>query len=225
MVFTSAIAQPARVARVKNGQDATRFVSAKTRYQFPEFMYGKLNYKNGGYAVSKLNYCYLLGEIMFIDAHGDTLAIANNQDVNFAEIGQTQYYTDPLNGYVEIVENCGTILLAKKEQFQKDGIEKHGAYQASNEQGAMANANTFTDITGNVTILPVNNTIVLKPTRTYLFIDGNRRFYKASRNSLLRVFAKQKNEVSHYLDQMNFDFSKEDDLKKAVRFCSELALR
>ncbi|WP_159473753.1 hypothetical protein [Dyadobacter sp. 3J3] len=214
--------QPSKVLRVKNGQDATKYISAKDRYQYPDFEFGRLSYINGKYAVSKLNYCYLLGEIMFINAQGDTLAIADNNKIKFADIGNARFYPVPENGFVEVIEDFGTVLLTKKTQYQKHGIEKKGAYQNSNEIGSIYNASTFTDITGRTTMLPASNTVLLKTMTTYLFMDINRRFSKASKTSLLKIFSKNKNGIEEYLDGQKIDFNNEEDLKKAVRYCSEL---
>jgi hypothetical protein len=215
-------AQPTKVLRVKNGQDATKFIPAKDRFEYLDFQYGRLNYTNGNYAVSRLNYCYLLGEVMFINAKGDTLAIANNNQVSYADIGNSRFYPFPENGFVEVIEDCGLMLLTKKVQYQRDGIEKKGAYQNSSEIGSVYNASTFTDINGRTTILPASNTILLKPATTYLFLDINHRFSKANKTSLLKIFSKNKNVIEKYLDEQNIDYDNEEDLKKAVRYCSEL---
>lgn len=219
---SSAYAQPAKVLRVKNGQDATKSVSAKDRYQYPEFRPGILHYTNGKTAGGRLNYCYLLGEIMFINTNGDTLAIADNNLVSHADIGNTRYYSVPENGYAEVVEDCGTMLLAKKVQYQKEGFEKKGAYQNPNELGSLYNASTFTDINGRTTMLAANNTILLKPVVTYLFMDINHRFNKATKTNLLKIFSKKKDKIEPYLEEQNFNFSNEEDLKKAIRYCSVL---
>lgn len=118
--------QPSKVLRVKNGQDATKFIPAKDRYEYPDFQYGRLNHINGKHAVSRLNYCYLLGEVMFINTHGDTLALADNNQIRYADIGNSRYYPLPENGFVEVVKDYGTMLLTKKIWYQQGGIEKKG---------------------------------------------------------------------------------------------------
>lgn len=214
--------QPTKILRVKNGQDATKIIPAADRFEFPAFQYGRLNYNNGKYAVTKLNYCYLLGEVMFINASGDTLAMAYNNQINYVDIGNSRFYPFPDNGFVEVIEDCGTMLLTKKILYQKDGIEKKGAYQNKSEIGAVYNASTFTDINGRTTIIPPNNIILLKPTVNYQVMDVNHRFSKANKTSFLKIFAANKNVVEKYLDEQNIDFNKEEDLKKAVLYFSEL---
>lgn len=215
-------AQPAKLIRVKNGQDATKTVAAKDRFQYTHFQTGKLTYNNGKFATGKLNYCYLLGEIVFINTNGDTLAIADNNLVSYADIGNVRYYPVPENGYAEVVDDCGTMLLTKKVQYQKDGIEKKGAYQNANELGSSYNATTFTDINGRTSILTANNIILLKQVVIYLFMDINHRFSKATKANLLKIFSKKKEVIEPYLETQNFNYSNEEDLKKAVRYCSAL---
>jgi hypothetical protein len=217
----AAYAQPTKVLRVKNGKDATRSIPAKDRFEYKDFQYGKLNYKNGNYAQTRLNYCYLLGEVMYINQQGDTLLIADNNAISYAEIGKDIFYPDAGNGYLAVVADCGVVLLAKKEQYKIGGNEKHGAYQSQNENGAVYNAANFTDINGVSTQLQPNNTVLLRPTLNYFLLDINKRSYKANRASFLKIFAKHKAEVDSFLNEEHIDFTKEDDLKKAIRFCSE----
>lgn len=214
--------QPSKVLRVKNGQDATKYISAKDRYKYLDFQIGRLRYINGKYAISKLNYCYLLGEVMFINPQGDTLAIADNNQIRYADIGDSRFYPFPENGFVEVVKDCGVILLTKRIKYQKSGVEKNGAYENSNEIGSVYNASTFTDINGRTTTLPASNTILLKQATAYLFMDMNHRFSRASKTSLLKIFSKNKNIIEKYLDAQNINYTNEDDLKKAVLYCSEL---
>jgi hypothetical protein len=222
LFFSQAYAQPSKTIRIKNGQDAAAFVPAKDRYQFPEFQPGKVSYVNGNYAVSKLNYCYLLGEVMFISDKGDTLAIADNNMISYAEIGKARFYPQPLHGFVELVEHCGEVALVKKVQYQKGGIEKKGAYQNENDIGALHSATTFTDINGRITMLGVNNTVLMRPMVSYLFMDRNHRFSKAGETSLLKIFSKKKEEIKPYLGNRNFNYANEEDLKKVLRYCSAL---
>jgi hypothetical protein len=122
--FSFVNAQSKNIIRVKNGQDAANYASSKDRYQYPEFQAGTIHFTNGRTGSGRLNYCYLLGEIMFINDKGDTLALADNNLVRYADIGKTHYYYIPENGYAEMVENCGMALLVKKVKYQISSIEK-----------------------------------------------------------------------------------------------------
>ena len=214
--------QPSKVLRVKNGQDATKIIPAADRFEFPAFQYGRLNYNNGKYALSKLNYCYLLGEVMFINATKDTLAIAYHHQINYVDIGNRRFYPFPENGFVEVIEDFGTMLLTKKIQYQKGGIEKGGAYQNQIEIGAVSNASTYTDMDGRTTKIPLNNIILLKPEVSYQIMDINHRFSKANKMSFLKIFSANKTIVEKYLDEQDIDYNNEEDLKKAVLYFSEL---
>lgn len=43
-------AQPAKVLWIKNGQDATKYIPARDRFQYEAFQSGKIAYMNGTYA-------------------------------------------------------------------------------------------------------------------------------------------------------------------------------
>ena len=216
-------AQPTKILRIKNGQDAIKHVSAHDRFQFMDFQIGKLYFKNGKYAQARLNYCYLKGEVMYIDHKGDTLLIADNNKVKYAEIGKFIFHFDPGNGYMEVIENCENIALAKKYQYKLSGIEKKGAYNNKNELGSVSNTASYTDpISGITTALPVNNVVVLRPDLSYFFVDQNGRSFNADRHSLLKIYSKNRNAIGKYMNAMKTDFHKEEDLKKIIRYCCEL---
>lgn len=218
-------AQPTKTLRVKNGQDAIKYVLPRDRFQFANFQYGKLYYKKGQAIPARLNYCYLKGEVMYIDLKGDTLLIANNNVVDYAEIGGLIFHADPEFGYLEVVERCENIMLTKKYQYTINGIEKKGAYNNKNDLGSVANIASYTDLSSGITtILPANNTVLLKPVLSFFFIDRNRRSYKVSKNSLSKIFSKDKKLIEQFLDAEKIDFSKEVDLIKVIRYCTELEL-
>jgi hypothetical protein len=215
-------AQTNKLIRVQNGQDATKHIAAKDRFKYDAFQTGKITYMNGTYAQARFNYCYLFGEVMYIDPKGDTLLLANNGLVNYIDVGKVRYISEPMNGHMEILEDYGHIKLAKREIYKMRGSEKKGAYQNQNEQGSVSNSATFTDITGNVSTLPANNTILLRPNTFLFIIDSNRRFYKANKSNILKIFSANKRTIEQYISDQNINFNNEEDIRKIVKFSSQL---
>ncbi|WP_221392405.1 hypothetical protein [Dyadobacter sp. NIV53] len=224
LVYTS-YAQPTKVLRFKNGQDATKHISTQDRFQFMDFQSGKLYFANGKFTPAKLNYCYLNGEVMYIDHKGDTLLIDKNNRVSYAEIGKFIFHADPVNGYMQVVEEFGNIMLTKKHRYKMGGIEKKGAYNNKNEQGSVSNTANYTDpISGVTTSLPINNIVLLRPDLSYFIVDMNGRSFHADKHNLLKIFSRNKSAIVKYLNATKIDFNDEEDLKKAIRYCSELEL-
>lgn len=219
---SGASGQPASVVRVKNGKDATKYVAAKDRFLYKDFQTGRIQYKNGNFANAKVNYCYLFGEIMFVDPKGDTLLIADNNLVSYVQIEERIFLFAAGTGYLEVVDDHKNIKLARQIKYVRGGFERHGAYENRNELGAVSNAANFTDINGMVSKLPPNNTILLKPVSHYFFIDGNGRSHKASRDAILRIFSKSKKPINAFLISEKLNFSKEADLRSIVSFCAAL---
>jgi len=224
IIIVNSVAQPANFVRVRNGKDATKSISAKERFQFGQFQNGKLVYTNGKVAQGRLNYCYIMGEVMYIDFKGDTLLIADNNAVDHAEIGKVFYHADSENGYQEIIDTIGTIILAKRIQYKIGGTEKKGAYNSQNDQGSISNAGNYSDPnTGQNVILPTrNNTVLMRPITFYFLVDGNKRTYKANSGNFLKIYAKNKGAVEKFLTEENINFNSEQDLKKAIEFCNNL---
>lgn len=46
-------AQPAKVLRIKNGQNATKYIPARDRFQYEAFQSGKIACMNGTYAQAR----------------------------------------------------------------------------------------------------------------------------------------------------------------------------
>lgn len=225
LLNSASYAQPTKVLRFKNGQDATKHVSPQDRFQFMDFQSGKLYFSDGKFTQAKLNYCYLNGEVMYIDHKGDTLLIAENNRVSYAEIGKFIFHADPVNGYMQVVEDFGNVMLAKKHRYKMGGIEKKGAYNNKNEQGSVSNTASYTDpISGITTALPINNIVLLRPELSYFFVDMNGRAFHADRHSLLKIFSRHKSAIIKYLNAMKIDFNEEGDLKKVTDYCSQLEL-
>lgn len=194
----------------------------KAVYQFNAFKDGTVYFKNGKHTKAKLNYNYLHGAIEFINATKDTLVMTNKGRIDYIAVEENIFYMQEDHGDTELVASFGNILLTKKTHLVAKGNKANAS-----EQKYMANPEA-----GTPTSLLIsnqggefrwqNNTVNpdYKFKTEYYFIDRNHLFHVAKRTNLLKVFDKNKSELSDYLKRNDINFNDEDHLKKVLQFCS-----
>lgn len=181
-------------------------------------------YLNGTSAGARLNYNVLLSEMQFIDARGDTMALANESLLRMISIGDDVFFYDPLKGYLEIVANYSGVKLATKQGLKVVKREKEGGYNQSSGASAVTTYQFYSSGSASVSKLGSKGDLLLIKDRTYFIIDQNSRAYPANKSSLLKIFSKNRAEVTAYLTRETVNFRLENDLKNLLRYCSELPL-
>ncbi|RAK02814.1 hypothetical protein LX87_00934 [Larkinella arboricola] len=225
-LFHSAVlwAQTAPTIRVKGGPNWQRSVPFEERYRYPQFRTGTITYRNGLAATGRFNYNILIGEMQFIDAKGDTLALANENTIRAVQVAQTTFVYDQKYGFMEVTADYNTVKLAMKPIFKTVRAEKNGAYNQSSGTSSITQYKSFIGSTGQLARLEQEGDLLLEKEVVYLVIDPNNRFYRLSRGSILKIFPKNKSAIEAYLKAESIDFKKEADLKKLLQFCSELSI-
>lgn len=223
-VFNTSLlpAQEPKLIKIKAGEDIQRVVAFTDKYRYPQFKDGIVAFFTGASIASKLNYSLLLGEMHFVSPAGDTLSLANESTIKEIKIGENQFYYDLKNGYLEVTADYQFIKLAIKQLFRVAGLEKIGGYQQSSAVSSIKNYSMIANGNSSVKTLEAKGDIVLSKEKLYFFIDQNNRFYKANKSNLLKIFAKNKKVIETYLKEQSIDFNKEESLKQALLFCSQL---
>src|SRR5664279_4278217 len=68
------------------GQEVSEVLTPEKIYHYPQFINGKIFFRDGSTSDAPLNYSYLQGEIEFISPKKDTLAIAKEQMLNIKKV-------------------------------------------------------------------------------------------------------------------------------------------
>ena len=97
----SASAQDSTIT-VKAGTSFSESVSITDLYEYPQFVYGKVFFRQGDSTVARLNYQRLSDAMQFIDFKGDTLDIAYAGTIKFFRINNDIFYYD--DGYVKLIK-------------------------------------------------------------------------------------------------------------------------
>lgn len=205
---------------IKADQLASEVLTPEKIYQYPNFLRGKIIFKDQTSTEASLNYNYLNSEIEFIGQMKDTLAIAKHQMLNIKLIiiSKDTFYYD--NGYLQQVLQTTLSKLSKREVLIILTKEKLGAYERSTSTTGAEAMTTFRDYYGsdNGATLRIRENITLAYKTRFFFGDSYNSFVPANKKNLLKVFHSRKDTINNYLQKNNADFGDADDLKKMLLF-------
>ena len=206
---------------IKAGKSFNESVAKKDLYQYAQFTYGKVFFKEGDSTTAKLNYHRFLDVMQFIDFKGDTLKIANAAMIRFIRINDDVFYYDDKVGYVNLIKDTKGIKLAAKQTLQVKSREKIGAYGVASPTSSISSYSTLIAQT-NVYNLVAMEDITLSKKTEYYFGNKYNRFVVATKKNLMQQFSKQSRNLNAYLKDNNIDFNKKEDLEKLLEFLAGL---
>lgn len=180
-------------------------------YQYPQFTKGYILFKNQNVASAMLNYNRLSGQMLFIDAKGDTLEPADAGNIQYVAISNdTFYYFN--KGYIELITHYGGgINLYRKETLQYNGKEKKGAYGGYSTTTA---ANSIDKISNenNIEKIGVDENS-LYASSTYYYISGPDNNFRITNKTNFRKLAKgNETGLNDYLMKNKINYNNETDL-------------
>ena len=195
----------------------------KEKYRYSEYRDGNVYYSSKKVSAPvKLNYNLLFRKIMVINEMGDTLAIANFDEVKYIRIDKDLYYHDVKRGYFEILSNPNdSIRLAGQRKLKI--LKRYVLGDAEKPQL------TSTNKLFSVLYIPLNPTfnreeVTLSRDVTFFLMEGKGDFYIANKSTFMMLFPKHKKQIEGYLLQMvrqrtPIKFYREEDLRNLLAFC------
>lgn len=188
-------------------------------YYYPQFSTGVVKFKTGQ-SSARLNYHLVLQEMQFIDQKGDTLAIANEEEIEIVTIGNDSFYYS--KGFLKLLSQFGEIKLAVKQKSELDKKEKKGVYGESYSSAAVVSYDTYhLDKQSSVKLNNKEGSFGNTELSYYIADQGN-NFVIANKKNILRLFPKNKKQIEDFVAASNIDFSKEEHLKMLFYFISQL---
>lgn len=206
---------------IKAGQSLDDVVSSATLYRYPNFVPGKILFRNESQTNARINYNFLNGEVEFISIKGDTLAIAKEQMLNIRQVhidSSVFYYSD---GYLEEVAKNQTAKLLKKEKYKVSKREKIGGYDQPSSTSAISTLSIYYSNGQYNNDLKVREDITLTKAADFYFGDHYNTFVKASKKNLLRLFSKKQAQIENYFRDHEVDFKNEKDLLALLAFLNQ----
>ena len=212
---TPTLAQSRQTIRIKPGADAKEAL-LKELYRFPQFLYGKAYFLNGDVSGAKMNYNYLNESMEFINARGDTLAIADAAAVAYVSIGADTFYYD--KGFLEKKGGSGKTTVAVKQKLSLADVQKIGALGIPSSTTNIESKESYTD---KRYMLSINEELVFSKQTTYYLRKEAGSFVAATKKNLLKLYPEQKRNIEN-LFTASSAVSDEEKTAQLVRFLSTL---
>jgi hypothetical protein len=214
--FNIAIAQESHFYQVKMGEIPSQVLPNEAVYATPVFTRGTAFFRDGTASEQKFNYNFLLDEMHFIGAAGDTLAIAEPVLLKSILIDSMVFYYE--KGYLQEAFKTGKYSLAVKRQTVQVVNQKRGGYDATSETGAIKTFNSVILNNQNYKLQVRTDALFQQQVAYYIGLSGN-SFVKASRKNFHLLFPDK--DLRTYLKEKSINFNQPDDLKALLQFCAE----
>lgn len=209
-------AQTEKMYAVKMGEIPDKVIPAEAIYLLPRFTQGSAFFKNGSSSKQQFNYNSLLDEMHFINAQGDTLAIAEPALINSIEIDSIKFYYD--SGYIQRIFTEGNYKLGVKREWKQIPDKKSIGYDMGSSSGAIKTYSTINDNNGSIGKLKVLQDVLYTKKNSFYIGDRFNHFKKANKKNFRALF-EDKN-ITQYIKDHKVDFNNEDDLKAMLQFCA-----
>lgn len=216
--------QDRKIFKIKAGEYPDRVIPYADRYQFDQFTPGKVEFIDGRTSQARLNYNYIGGHVLFVDAKLDTLEIIDKTLLKNVMIGDKSYRFDKRLGYCEIINTFSRAILGRREVLARIGTEKGGPYGISYTASSVTTYRSYSsDQAATTRKLNANAEGVFSYRTANYLIDNNNRFYIPTAGSVKKLYPALKKQVEQYLREKPVDFGKEQDLTRLLDYCDNLS--
>lgn len=203
---------------IKNNTVRSGQLNHEFQQIFPDFRNARVVYKGLSPIRCKANYNFLLDEIHYLNEKGDTMAIANPQDLSYVMIEDRMFIPNQ-KGFYEVIEK-GNVSLVYKWVCRIRSVSREGALGISTDAPGVYQMNRISfdsrewnmkvneDALASVEVIPY-----LKTKSRMIAVTGEGSYLKAYHN---------KEPLRKYLDNNPVDFHKEADLRRLSVFANSL---
>jgi len=185
-----------------------------------KFSTGSILLKNGTQQTGKLNIVTYNQKIWFINEKGDTLVMSNNDDVTML-IAQNTIFKRIRNNFVNIISQDGDYSFGIIKTLEIKDPPKTAAYGGTSETSSVTEISTLTNGSGNIYQLnPTHHapyTLSIEP----VLLKKNSMYFP-SKKIFLKVFKKNKEEISNYLKNNKTDFEDAHQVMKLYQYSVSL---
>jgi hypothetical protein len=219
--YFSLSAQDSTTVTIKSGNRIKDVLTVNDVFSHPQFISGKVYFRDGGVVSAMLNYDCLSDQMLFIGAKGDTLALDAEKTINYIALAKDTFYYIIGDGYVRLLASNSVVKLAEKKVWEVSDIKKVGSH---NRQANTYAVNSITSVTngyGRDYNLILDEDVVLRKKAQYYFGNTYNNFVPASKKSLLSFFPKKETVISNYLKENRVDFTAMQDLEKLAQFLKQ----
>lgn len=210
VAFCQATAQKNQSFRVNSVRgDSTQLY--RSVYKYPDFSNGYILFKNNSLASELVNYNRLSGQMLFINAKGDTLEFANPEQIEWLAVSNdTFHFFDKT--YIQTMTHYGDgINLYKKETIRYNGKEKKSGYGGYSNTTAASSINKVSSENTIEKIGVDENTLYVSTSDYYLARSPGKYFLAVKRN-FEKLFKQQEKKLNEYFGKNKVNYKNEQDL-------------
>lgn len=185
----------------------------------PYFAQGKVVFKDDSYAEPAMNYNKLTGQMLFITAKGDTLALSFPETTRYVLVGVDTFEYHDKSFLLKVTHfPSGPNLYAK--QFMKMlGKEKKGPYGTYSPLSASNSNSTYTSDDQETRYIQIDENHLYKPSTEYFLSDNSgSKFYSASKKGFISAFPAQEKKLKEFLSGYRPDYSSEVELMQIFQY-------
>ncbi len=210
-------AQKKQLVTVPAGSAVEDCIPFQERYRFKEFTDGKVFFRNGSFAATKLNYNFLISDMEYIQAT-DTLSIANPVDIILIAFAADTFCYE--NGYLENLRE-GKVRVAVRQGISLKDILKRDSYGSSSSNSSTDSFSSI-ETAGKTYKLVSNQDRVFEKTVQYFIANTSGSFVPFNKKKVLQLFPEKKEIIQEYLKNNKIDFKSQNDLLQFAVFLEGL---
>lgn len=216
--FFSAFAQRGEIV-VKSGVNFSLDLADSLMFVLPSYHMGLVVFNDGERSQALLNINNILQGVSFIDTAGDTLFVANENDVAAVYVANRFFkkygslYLEVLNPRAEVSVALGRILVL-------DEPVTEGAYGSKSRTNGVTSVKLFTNESGYTRSLSKDLNVPWRYSFSVFLVKGDRVFM-SSKRSFLKVFPSLSSFISEYLEQNKVDFRRLEEVQPLLDLCLE----
>lgn len=212
-------AQSSQTIKLDNNKVKSEAINPDLQYLFPDFQKGQVFLKEGKKISCQLNYNFLTDEILFIDANGKKMALANPEDLIEVFIGNRSFIATD-KGYYEVIEK-GAISLAYKWTCNITEKGQEGALGITTDAPGIYQMKQISFDARTWKLDVDKEALVTVKVTPYLYFNSKCVLIKGAKE-FLKAFPSKKVEIKSYIDKNPVDFKVEADLRRITTYCNSL---
>jgi hypothetical protein len=193
------------------------------RYQFaclnPGFIMGTVLFKNQSIGnESKLNFNYITNEMLFLNAQGDTLALANPEKTSSVIIGLDTLYYNKNSFLLKITHHSAAPNLFIQQHMQYMDKEKKGPYGTYSSSSSSNSAASFKNENQINAYLSADENLIYKLTTAFYLSDDLSAFFPATKSGFYKMYPKLITQLNSYIKTHTPSFNKKNDLLEMINY-------
>lgn len=219
MNYFNSAAQDTKHITVKAGTSILNTFTTTDVFLYPQFITGKVYFRNSTNATAMMNYNSLTDQMLFIDLNHDTLALKDEKTIKYITLDKDTFYYN--EGYIRLVASNSVVKVAERRVWKVADIRRIGSHDRPSKTFAVTTQRTLTDGFGRTYNLVLNEDLVLRKKSNYYFGDTYNHFVPSGKKNLLELFFKEQTSLAKYLKENKVNYDRRDDLEKIARFLEQ----